>query len=376
MNCFLRWQKAKSVEIDLFYRMSSALINQICAKCKKNAATAMCYGCDQSFCTKHFLEHREQLGQQLDSIGQEYEHLSRELSKESSRHPLFTRIDQWEKETFARIQAAAETARQDLRQYLAQTNSNLINSLKKIKETLQTSQQTDNFTELNIVKWNEQLKELREMRENNSSIYLENEGEFHSTIHLIKVRSQSDVRPSSESVANRLINSKIRGFTDERFDSNSTKSMTFSNDGRKVTFYGENQIDSCSVACIGRYSTRTHSIRFRLEHVENPAQIFLGIVTASQEINSQVLFSPSTNGWCELDFTMINGQVRESNFRRIFRTSDELTMTLNCDKQMIRLEHHRTGRAVQIPVDHRYCPFPWKILVQLSLSVNSISIVH
>ncbi|CAF3863153.1 unnamed protein product, partial [Rotaria sp. Silwood1] len=53
--------------------MASTNMKQICAKCNKGGGIAMCHGCQQSFCTKHFVEHRQELSQQIDHIGQEHD---------------------------------------------------------------------------------------------------------------------------------------------------------------------------------------------------------------------------------------------------------------------------------------------------------------
>ena len=63
----------------------------------------MCYGCEQAFCTKHFIEHRQDLSQQMDNIGQEYDIFKRDLSQQNMNQILFTQIDKWEKESIEKI---------------------------------------------------------------------------------------------------------------------------------------------------------------------------------------------------------------------------------------------------------------------------------
>src|ERR1700677_934414 len=100
--------------------MASALLKNPCAKCDKGGGVTTCDGCQQSFCIKHIIEHRQELAIQLDNIGQEHDLFRRDLTQENSAYPLFIRIDEWEQESITKIQVAAEAARADLQQLLDQ----------------------------------------------------------------------------------------------------------------------------------------------------------------------------------------------------------------------------------------------------------------
>jgi uncharacterized UBP type Zn finger protein len=68
--------------------MASAIMKQTCTKCSKGGGIAMCNGCQQSFCIKHFVEHRQELSQQMEDIGQEHDLLRRDMTYEKGTHAL------------------------------------------------------------------------------------------------------------------------------------------------------------------------------------------------------------------------------------------------------------------------------------------------
>src|SRR5689334_16342849 len=123
--------------------MSSATRKKICSKCNKSGGVATCDGCQQSFCTKHFIEHRQELSQQMDNIGQEHDVLQRDLTSEHGTHPLLARINQWEQESIEKIQTAAKSARLGLQKLLNEAKNSLKISISKMTEELQSSRESD-----------------------------------------------------------------------------------------------------------------------------------------------------------------------------------------------------------------------------------------
>src|SRR5437763_729331 len=112
--------------------MASLTMKQTCTKCSKGGGIAMCNGCQRSYCIKHFVEHRQELSQQMDNIGQEHDLLRRDMNYEKSTHSLFAHIDQWEQETIKMVQECAKKARIDLQQLLNQTKNELKMSVDRL----------------------------------------------------------------------------------------------------------------------------------------------------------------------------------------------------------------------------------------------------
>ena len=62
---------------------SSARTPQPCSKCPKSQGQATCGGCEQWFCIKHLLEHRDELSEQLSECILERDQLKASLTADS-----------------------------------------------------------------------------------------------------------------------------------------------------------------------------------------------------------------------------------------------------------------------------------------------------
>jgi hypothetical protein len=351
-------------------------MKKACAKCSKGGGTAICYGCEQSFCTKHFIEHRQELSQQIDNIGQEHDVLRRALTNEQSIHPLLVRIDQWEQESIAKIQVAAETARADLRQLLNRDKDQLQLNVSKMAEELQSCRESDDYTEIDINKWMEQLKEIRGMLNDPSIVNIEYADNTQSAIRLLKVSSRQTKRLSHQAThvyENIDCDSqKLLLPSGERFDEYCGKT-TLSEDGLTATCL--DTIFDCSCYGIARYLTGTHHIRIRVGKPKY-SNVFFGIVTTSEKITARACSSTSAHGWWDLEYSVICGKEQGGDAKKVIQTGDEVTLILDCDTQLIHMEHHRTNRFVRILVDLRQCPLPWKIVATLDTRNNYVRIIQ
>jgi uncharacterized UBP type Zn finger protein len=172
---------------------SSSNIKQSCVKCDKGGGIAICSGCQQQFCVKHFIEHRQELATQMDHVGQQHDLLQRDLTTENIEHPLLSRIDDWEQTSIQKIRKAAEEARLNLRKHLDNTNlDNIKNQLKtsldQLTKDFQSSRETDDYTEIELKKWIEQLEELRRQLEKPSTIEMIDDDSTPSMIRLIQFK--------------------------------------------------------------------------------------------------------------------------------------------------------------------------------------------
>ncbi|UJR32156.1 hypothetical protein I4U23_019623 [Adineta vaga] len=115
---------------------ASAMNKKQCVTCNKSGGILICDGCQQSFCGKHVIEHRQELAGQLDNIMQEHDLLQQDLLQPSSKKDaLLERIDHWEKYSIAKIQMAAETARTTLKELLEQSKERLAKKFPDIAES-------------------------------------------------------------------------------------------------------------------------------------------------------------------------------------------------------------------------------------------------
>lgn len=391
--------------------MATTAAKKPCAKCSKGGGVTTCDGCQQSFCTKHFVEHRQELSQQMNNISQDHDLFRCEIAKDIPKHPFLIRIDTWERESICKIQATAETARIDLRQLLERTKYDLKNSVEKMTDELKSCQQSDDFTENDLKRWMEQLKELRKKLDTPSTIFISNDDDTKSSIRLIRVhdnkqQQQHQQRPSTSMIRapeQRLSTSMIR-IPDQRplssmirppesrtyhhiKDSISTLDEKFSDIDGKATLSEDNLVVTCCLASIltqpiiygiNRYSTGKHQTRFRIEKM-GESRLFFGIIRSLENISRSGQAQNNNNslyGWWDLNEAIINGKTQTSKYRNIVSTGDELTLIIDCDNKQIQLQHHRTKRLAQLLIDLDKCPFPWKIVIRLQSAGDCIRILQ
>jgi len=347
--------------------MDSATTKKTCAKCNKGAGTAMCHGCQQSFCTKHFIEHRQELSQQMDNIGQEHDVFRRDLTYEPGTHPLIARINQWEQESITKIQTAANSARTDLQQSLDKAKNSLNTSVSTMAQELQSNRESDDYTELDIKRWTNQLQEFRKMLDNPTTINVDYGNDTRSIIRLIKVTTQQSSDSFHEESQlpelNNQISRSLETSGSERFVDIFGK-VTLSEGGLIAMRIGGSGNWSY-VSGIGRYSSGIHYIRFRYEQLSTDYYAFLGIINSSEKITTNIWDSTSRHGWCDLSYPIVGGERKKDHLTKITRTGDEVTLMLDCDNRRIQLEHHRTHKTVHMSIDLRVCAFPWKIIALL-----------
>ena len=167
--------------------MTDAVAKKCCVKCEKGTGQALCDGCERWFCVKHFLDHRQELSQQLDALLLERDQLQQHLCTESDapeRHPLLTRVDQWEAKSIARIKQVANTVRSQLTAPLARTRRVVQYSLRPITAELKKNQGTEDFNEIDLRKWLSQLKELREQLDKPVMVELIDDEDEKSSTHI------------------------------------------------------------------------------------------------------------------------------------------------------------------------------------------------
>lgn len=338
---------------------SSSNVKQSCVKCDKGGGIAICSGCQKQFCVKHFIEHRQELATEMDKIGQQHDLLRRDLSKEIPDHPLLASINTWEQESITKIQVAAEVARADLQQLLDRTKNELKISVDKLTNELQSSQELDDYTEIDLEKWLKKLEEFRTIFESPVNKDIISDNHSQSPIYLIKILSSVRLEHNSQSIHERFY----------RFYG----AATLSEQDLVAKTVGDEYTRICG---LNQYSSGVHQINFRLDEQINSCP-FLGIISSLEGLNLRKLTLPSVNGWSDLDYTIVNGKSQATFVsNRTIQSGDEVTLILDCDNREILLEHHRTKRVVRQSIDIQECPFPWKILVALTSRNGSIRILN
>ena len=349
-----------------------------CGKCNKGAGVFTCDGCRQSFCRKHTDEHRQDLSVQMDNIAQEHDLIQRDFNKEVESNPLLTSIDVWEQESIKKIQQTAQQARNDLRQLIEESKKGLKKSMVKLTGELQSSGDYEDYTEFDLKRWTDRLKQLRSELEKPSTLSIIDNDDRRAVIHLIKVIGH--VEPSVSNQLDRApdhidLNAPqpiIRVF--DKFGQTDEKSL-LSENGLLVTYLDENNGTYSSVRGIRCYSHGIHYIRFRVEQ-KNSKCMFFGITTDDLRSSTRTVTASSSNGWWELDCHIKDGNLKEKLSTVTIQTGDEITLLIDCTHRQIHLKHHRTKRTVKMSVDLQKCSFPWRILVVLNAQGDCVRILE
>ena len=181
--------------------MASSSMRQPCVKCPKALGNLICGGCQQWLCTKHFTEHQQELGLEMDQISQEYDDLHQEMIiHDKFDSSLFSRINSWEEKSIEKIRQVAEETRCHLRKHLDQTKIQLETSLHHISRELQISREMENYTEIELNNWMKQLKTLRYQLENPLIVDLRYDThEMPQIIRLIELKENHHIPMKSKS---------------------------------------------------------------------------------------------------------------------------------------------------------------------------------
>lgn len=141
-----------------------------------------------------------------------------------------------------------------------------------------------------------------------------------------------------------------------------------------VARYDGPWIGNGAVSGRNHYSIGVHHLHFRLleKFYESP---FFGIVSADQTLNDRILHATSTFGWKNYSQRVIAGQEQEEGRDRLIQPGDDLTLTLDCERRQLLFKHHRSQRLVQLPVDIKLCPFPWKLLIVLRRRTDAVRLL-
>lgn len=343
---------------------SSSVKASLCVKCEKGGGIAICSGCQQQFCVKHFLEHRQELSARMDEIGQQHDLLRQDLLKETSEHPFLARIQTWEQESIVKIQVAAEIARADLQQILDRRKTNAKSFVEMMTSEFQASQELENYTEIELDRWKKKLGDLVQLLASSAELDMFFDHSSLSSIPLIKI---TDYLPR------RVLPSLDRRSHDtlERFDK-CEGAVMLSHDA----LFAENIGDDYSRICgLQQYSSGMYRIRFRIDQRAHSCP-FLGIISSSDALNLRKINLPSANGWSDFNYSIVNGKQHGKPIStQIIQTGDQVTLVLDCDNQQILLEHDRTNQAVRQAIDMQLCPFPWKLFIALLSPKESIRIL-
>ncbi|CAF0755297.1 unnamed protein product [Didymodactylos carnosus] len=170
-----------------------------CDICQKHAGILLCTGCDQTFCRKDFNEHRQQLSTQLDIIIREHDLLKQNTEQicDATTSKVFDEIEKWEMEWMKKVKMAADRAREEVRDIVAEPKK----QLKRITDEIRSRMAEEDFVEYDLDRWMNEIKQLTvDVKAMPTTIVVESgdECEWKRIIKVRKMEHQSHVSNSPQ----------------------------------------------------------------------------------------------------------------------------------------------------------------------------------
>ena len=156
--------------------MATGVGKSRCIICEKERATSRCGGCLKDFCFNHFLEHRQELSQQLDDLENRRNVFRQTLSEQTTepqRHSLIEQINQWEKDSIEKIRRTAEEAKELLLNHTTEHIEKIEVKLKKLTEKVKEIRKENDFNEIDLNQLKDKLQQLEEELHQPSNISIE-----------------------------------------------------------------------------------------------------------------------------------------------------------------------------------------------------------
>ena len=147
-------------KIILSFIMATSNLPTKCTKCEE-IETYLCRRCSNDFCSSYLQEHQQLLNVQFYQIQDDFNRCRQfitDLKNFPQKHPLITKIDQWENESTQKIQQRAKQCREQLIDYLC---TNQILEKIQIKLNIPNEKKND-FNEISLNKFKEKLEKLKE----------------------------------------------------------------------------------------------------------------------------------------------------------------------------------------------------------------------
>jgi len=349
-----------------------------CVICNKTGGILTCDGCKQSFCGKHVIEHRQELGAQLDNIMQEHDLLQQELGEPiSNKNSLLKKIDQWEKDSIEKIQAAADTARASLEKLIEQSKERISKTCREITEKLRSSREEDDFSEKDLDRWKKQLQELRLeiTKPSGAKLIPDKNAPIYPMVITANDLSNDEFASSNKPPPTK---SSPKPDLQERF-LQILGPVNLKEGGYLAKHTGATS-DCAYIRGRLLYSEGCHTLRFRIEKCKAPYRIFFGCMSSRTPLKEDAFCSPTSVGWFGSNQVYENGRRSISSKKHEYNSSkiqadDVLHLTLDCTMMQLRLFHERLQTTCILPVEHNLSPFPWQFLMVLCNSGDSVRIL-
>ena len=339
--------------------MAYSTVRQQCAmdnSCKQ-AGVFKCQGCGNAYCSNHSADHRRKLGQELDGIISEHDHLKNIFTQHTSNlnlDSLIKQIDDWKRESIEKIQRKANELHEQLLQSTATHITELSNRLEPVSGQLNKGREFDDFVEQDLSLWKETLARIKT--------------DLISPLNFVV--TQHDGNPLVRNVSIVVIMKTVN----ERFDRVFNNQARIVEDGAVVIRDGSD--GWTEIRGKNEYSSGCHQIRLRIESAIG-ANMFLGINSKETVLQASSCFSKSAYLWRGNNDVYLNGscQTNACNPCVEMKTNDIITLMFDCDNKKISMINERTKTTHELTINVNDCSFPWQLHVNMYNVGESIRIL-
>ena len=331
----------------------------LCTVCNKAKGIYTCGGCSQIFCPKHPNDHREELNKQLEGIITNYDTIHQNVNQQAQdprKHSLMMKIKEWEEESIEKIHQAAEKARNDLLNNVGNHVTILQKKLKIVSAELKQGREDNDFSEIDLRQWTEQLEQLTNDMQNPKNLVF-----------------QRDSMPLVTNIRVDRVDRVDRVYSTDIFECVCNDAKIEDN-GRLVT---KNNRGHTEVRGKNEYTRGEYTLRFRIEKLPQNGWILLGIISKTQPMRSDSYLSASNYGWSNQNqtYTGVSGRVLSSGKTLENMENDTITLRINCDQRTIQLQNARLQRTLELSIDLTKCPFPWQLHLNLHEANTEVRIL-
>jgi len=294
-------------------------------------AAALCEGCSQALCTKHFIDHRRLLGEEMNVIISEHDEFQHTLNQHTTNpgsHPLIKQINEWEQESIARIQQKSKELREELLQLTTVHLDELSKKLRHLSEKLNEGREHDSFVETDLQDWKKSLDDLKANLNSPSTFGI----------------SRHDRNPLVQNVS---INS-IGG--NELFERVSDKNVQIEENGQVAVH--DTSRSYTEIRGKSEYTSGCHEVHLRIEQSAD-SWTFLGINSKVTPLMNNSCRSNSAYGWTSNNYIWLNGNPdsNKSTSRIEMKTNDVISLIFHCDKRKISMINQRTNAKYELDVN-------------------------
>jgi archaellum component FlaC len=158
--------------------MATATTKERCSICGKETSTFNCGGCSQHFCRNDLKKHLQKFSENLDKIENEYDQFRQKLNDQKDdlkKRPLIQEVDKWETDSINNIKQTAEHCRQRLIDYTNKSIIEIENKLNDIAKNLKEIRQENEFNEIDLNRFKQNLNKLKQELDKPSSVSIQQE---------------------------------------------------------------------------------------------------------------------------------------------------------------------------------------------------------